>query len=83
MIPLIILNLFVPKIAYDPGRKVGCFCKGFVGKTLASAVSVYKSVTGICWKADGVFQTILVGDTLIQFDCIRTVDGQVFEEGEE
>ena len=43
----------------------------------------YKSVTGICWKVDGVFQTILVGDTLIQFDCIRTVDGQVFEEGKE
>lgn len=43
----------------------------------------YKSVTGICWKVGGVFQTILVGETTIQFDCIRTIDSQLFKEEEE
>ncbi len=40
----------------------------------------YESVTGICWRVDDVFKTILVGDTRIQFDCIRTIEGKSFEE---
>ncbi len=40
----------------------------------------YESVTGICWRVDDVFKTILVGDARIQFDCIRTIEGKSFEE---
>ena len=42
----------------------------------------YETETGICWRVDDVFQTIMVGNAVIQFDDIRRIDGAIFEEDE-
>ena len=42
----------------------------------------YETETGICWRVDDVFQTILVGNAMIRFDDIRRIEGPIFEEDE-
>ena len=42
----------------------------------------YETETGICWRVDDVFQTIMVGNAVIRFDDIRRIDGAIFEEDE-
>ena len=40
----------------------------------------YQIETGVCWRVDGVFQTILVGSNRIRFDAIRRIESSIFEE---
>lgn len=46
-------------------------------------LGIYRTVSGTVWEVDDVMRSILIGETLISFDDISYINGDIFSEDSE